>query len=115
MTAVWMFGAAALCCYDSRVDVWGCGIVLLQLLAGGERQLVERVQGEVGYGSLQHQEAWMESLQAFVGDGPADQLPPGFQDAPDLLAARDFVRCCCHLDPAQRWEPARLLEHEYLR
>jgi serine/threonine protein kinase len=81
--------------YDATIDMWSLGIMAI----------------EMAEGDPPHMEESPVRALFLITSQPAPTLKEPSKWSPQF---NDFLSKCLHLDPAQRWSAAKLLQHPFL-
>jgi len=82
--------------YDGRADVWSLGITA-----------IEMAEGKPPHARLDPYRAIF-----LIPSNPAPTLADPDNWSPEML---EFIRCCLHKDPSQRYDAARLTSHPFIK
>lgn len=100
--------------YNSSVDVWGVGMIAMQLLFFGWTRFSLPHRLAHSDWSAQ-QESLLQELQLVMSDDCTKEQLPERRQREWILEALPFLCCCCAFDLAQRHTPEQLLQHKWLK
>lgn len=96
----------------SQAELHSVGIVTAEALVGGVSQLFGEAPLGVQRRSRAHVQQFYKQLQDFLDSKPGQT---GVWVLPQMIAARDFIRGCCSVHPAERMSVQQLLQHDWLK